>query len=207
MEQFVAVATAHFVALLIPGVDFFLISRTALVSGRRSAVGLCVGIAAANAVFIAAAFGGLSLISHPMVLAAVQLVGGVFLAFIGVLFLRSSAHISLTAATGTFPASAARNIVLGLASGLTNPKNALFYVGLASVIAGASPLVLVGYGAWMVAVVFVWDVLIAVALGSRRVLLRVGPAVPWLARGAGVFLLLFGVVMVVASVRGLVDGG
>lgn len=207
MEQFVAVATAHFVALLIPGVDFFLISRTALVSGRRSAVGVCAGIAAANGIFIAAAFGGLSLISHPTVLLGVQLAGGVFLAYIGVAFLRSSAHMSLTTGTRAAPTSGARSLALGLASGLMNPKNALFYVSLASVVAGAAPLVLVGYGVWMVAVVFVWDVLVAVALGSRRVLLRVGPAVPWLARAAGVFLVIFGVVMLVASARALVDGG
>lgn len=207
MEQFVAVAAAHFVALLIPGVDFFLISRTALVSGRRSAVGVCAGIAAANGIFIAAAFGGLSLISHPTVIAGVQLAGGIFLAYIGVAFFRSSVHMSLTAGTGAAPTSRARSFALGLASGLMNPKNALFYVSLASVVAGAAPLVLVGYGVWMVAVVFVWDVLIAVALGSRRVLLRVGPAVPWLARAAGVFLVIFGVVMLVASLRALVGAG
>lgn len=47
----------------------------------------------------------------------------------------------------------------------------------------------------------------SVALGSQRVLLRVGPAVPWLARAAGVFLVIFGVVMLVASVRALDDAG
>ena len=59
MEQFAAVALAHFLALLIPGVDFFLIARTAMTSGWRNATGACLGIAAANGIFIAAAFSGI----------------------------------------------------------------------------------------------------------------------------------------------------
>src|SRR5690606_20393944 len=42
MEQFVAIAVAHFLALLIPGVDFFLIARTAMTSGWRNASGACL---------------------------------------------------------------------------------------------------------------------------------------------------------------------
>ena len=76
MEQFLAVAAAHFVALLIPGVDFFLIARTAMTGGWRNATGVCLGIATANGIFIAAAFCGVSLISHPLLLDAIQLVGG-----------------------------------------------------------------------------------------------------------------------------------
>ncbi|MGO3832636.1 MAG: hypothetical protein ACTJGT_01610 [Microbacteriaceae bacterium] len=74
MEQFVAVAVVHFLALLIPGVDFFLIARTAMTSGWRNATGICVGIATANGTFIAAAFSGLSLISHPTLLTVIHAV-------------------------------------------------------------------------------------------------------------------------------------
>ncbi len=52
------IAAAHFLALLSPGPDFFLIARTSLSSGWRVASGACLGIAAANAVFIIAAFAG-----------------------------------------------------------------------------------------------------------------------------------------------------
>ncbi len=41
MKQFVAVAIAHFLALLIPGVDFFLIVRTEITSGWCDATGAC----------------------------------------------------------------------------------------------------------------------------------------------------------------------
>lgn len=197
MEQFVAVAVAHFLALLIPGVDFFLIARTAMTSGWRVATGACLGIATANGIFIAAAFCGLSLISHPTVLAVIQLAGGIFLLYIGVAFIRSNARFDPEQAQHSAQATWVKNFGLGIASGLLNPKNALFYLSLAATLTGAPPLALVAYGAWMFAVVLVWDVFVAIALGSRRALTRLERIVPWLTRLAGGFLVLFGLGMIV----------
>lgn len=128
MDQFAAVALAHFLALLIPGVDFFLIARTAMSSGSRVATGVCVGVAAANGVFIALAFSGIALIANPVLLSVIQLAGGCFLIVTGVAFLR-------TAGTGALGVDAAAGrttwlgaLGLGFASGILNPKNALFYL-------------------------------------------------------------------------------
>jgi threonine/homoserine/homoserine lactone efflux protein len=98
MEQFLAVAVAHFLALLIPGVDFFLVARTAMTSGWRNASGVCVGIAAANGILITAAFSGLSMISHPIVLSLVQAAGGIFLVYIGIAFFRARVSVELARA-------------------------------------------------------------------------------------------------------------
>jgi threonine/homoserine/homoserine lactone efflux protein len=62
MEQFLIVALAHFLALLSPGPDFFLVARTSISGGWRSASGACLGIALANGAFIAMAFTGLSIL-------------------------------------------------------------------------------------------------------------------------------------------------
>lgn len=156
MQQFVAVAVAHFLALLIPGVDFFLIARTATTGGWRNATGVCLGIAAANGVFIAAAFSGLSLIAQPVLLASIQVAGGGFLIFIGTAFLRSRAQIDLDRAQGTQPATWWRNLGIGLTSGLLNPKNALFYLSLAATLTSAAPVARLLYGIWMFLVVLAW---------------------------------------------------
>lgn len=192
MEQFLAVAAAHFLALLIPGVDFFLIARTAMTDGWRSATGACLGIATANGIFIAAAFSGVSLISHPLLLSAIQLAGGSFLIFIGIAFLRSQARIDLDQAPAAQRTTWLRNVGLGIASGLLNPKNALFYVSLAAAVGTAAPVTLTLYGAWMFSIVLAWDVFVAVVLGSRRALSRMERFLPWLTRIAGAFLILFG---------------
>ncbi|PBB09045.1 lysine transporter LysE [Kocuria sp. WRN011] len=200
MEQFAAVAVAHFLALLIPGVDFFLIVRTALTHGWRNATGACLGIAIANGVFIAGAFVGVALISNPVVLDTIQMAGGIFLIFIGIAFLRSNPVIAPDRGTGVKSRTWLRNFGLGLASGLLNPKNAMFYVSLAAAVSTATPLSLVLYGAWMFAVVLVWDVFVAVVLGSRHSLGYLQRILPWISRFAGVFLVLFGGSMVIGLV-------
>lgn len=198
MEQFVAVAVAHFLALLIPGVDFFLIARTAMANGWRNAAGACLGIASANGIFIAAALSGVSLIRHPILLDGIQLAGGGFLVLVGVAFLRSKERIDLDEGPSVRRTTWLRNLGLGLVSGLLNPKNALFYVSLAAAVSSAAPPALVLYGGWMFTVVLVWDVFVAVVLGSRRALARMGRVLPWLTGLAGGFLVLFGAGMIVA---------
>jgi threonine/homoserine/homoserine lactone efflux protein len=203
MEQFLAVAVAHFLALLIPGVDFFLIARTATTGGRRNAGAICVGIACANGIFITAAFSGLSLISTSMVLHAIQAAGGVFLVWIGITFFRAEIGVELAEQPRAGRTTWAKNLGLGLASGLLNPKNALFYVSLAAALADAGPVSLMFYGAWMVTIVLVWDLFVAVALGSERALAKLSRILPWLTKAAGGFLAVLGLGMILTLVTEL----
>ncbi|MFD2026128.1 LysE family translocator [Promicromonospora aerolata] len=123
MDQFLAVALAHFLAVLIPGIGFFLIVRTATAHGRRAASAVCVGIATANGALIAAAFGGLSLIGDPTVLAWIELAGGAFLMWMGIAFWRASVSSTVDAGGSSGRVAWGRNFGMGLASGLLNPKN------------------------------------------------------------------------------------
>ena len=200
MEQFAAVAVAHFVALLIPGVDFFLIVRATAAGGWRNATGACVGIALANGVLIGAAFSGLAIITHPAVLGMIQFAGGAFLIVMGAAFFQSNTRLDLDAETAVEGATWLKNFGLGFASGLLNPKNALFYVSLAAAVASASPEARVVYGLWMVAVVLGWDLFVAVALGSRPALARLNRLLPWLTKIAGCVLALFGCAMLAALI-------
>jgi threonine efflux protein len=203
MDVFIAVAAAHFLALLIPGVDFLLIARTSLTSGWRSAIGACIGIALANGVFITAAFAGVSLVANPAILNLIQLVGGSFLIFVGVSFLRSRSHIAVSADRSGSAPTWSRSFALGATSGLLNPKNALFYVSLAAAVSKEPPLILVGYGVWMFSVVLIWDVFIALILGTPRMLARMDRILPKLTKLAGAFLVLFGAGMIVELISQL----
>lgn len=96
MQQFMIIALAHFLALLSPGPDFFLVARNAISSGWRIASGACLGIALANGAFIVIAFTGLSVLQQGSLLfSALQLVGASYLLYIGVLFLRHAGQTSL----------------------------------------------------------------------------------------------------------------
>ncbi|WP_084074729.1 LysE family translocator [Demequina sp. NBRC 110052] len=205
MDQFLAVALAHFLALIIPGVDFFLIVRTAAARGWRSASGVCVGIAMANGAFIVAAFGGLGAIQSPVVLSWIELVGGAFLLWMGVSFWRTRVSLTLGHVDVTGGMSWVRHLGMGAASGLLNPKNLLFYVSLAAVVSNASAGWLVVYGTWMFLVVLGWDLFVALVMGSDRSRARLAGALPVITRAAAVVVALFGIGAIVASVTSLVS--
>ncbi|NHN55114.1 LysE family translocator [Calidifontibacter sp. DB0510] len=201
MEQFVAVALAHFLALLIPGVDFFLIVRTAAAHGWRLASGVCLGIAIANGVFIAAAFGGLSLVGNDVVLAVVELAGGLFLLWMGVAFWRARVSVPYDESGSARRTSWSRSFGLGLASGLLNPKNLLFYLSLAAATSSAATAARALYGVWMFTVVLVWDLLVAGLMGASRNRRALSAALPWITRVAAVVVAVFGAAAIVAAAR------
>lgn len=201
MEQFLIIAAAHFLAVLSPGPDFFLITRTSVSSGWRVASGACVGVAAANAAFIALALTGTSGLNRNSTLfLCLQLAGCAYLLYLGIAFLRYAGATSLAAASGKAPLPRAgfmigawqRAAAMGFASGILNPKNALFYVSLAAMLSG--PLASAGgktmLGIWMFSVVLLWDVLVAVMIGNQAVLRRFDHGLPWLERISGAVLIL-----------------
>ncbi|MEV0110140.1 LysE family transporter [Nocardia sp. NPDC050799] len=208
MNQFAAVAGAHFLALLSPGPDFFLIAHSSMTTGWRRATGACAGIAAANAVFIATAFAGLSILRPGTItFTAVQIAGAGFLIYLGIRFLRSAGATSIewepAAETVRTGGGWWKLAATGFGSAALNPKNAFFYAGLAAVLTvGTSTGQLVAYGIWMFGVVLIWDLLISVLIGNRVVLNRFARVLPTLERASGVALILLGLgILLMAAFR------
>lgn len=195
MQQFLIIAAAHFLALLSPGPDFFLVARTSLSAGWRVASGACLGIAVANGVFIVAAFSGVSVLqpgSVPFIM--LQVIGCLYLLYLGALFIRHAGSSELEASGN---ATAAPHVTwlhaagMGFLSGILNPKNLMFYVSLASMLGGAHSSAgwKLFYGVWMFAVVLGWDLLVALAIGNGRLLQRFQRALPMLERASGLVLI------------------
>jgi len=211
IQQFVMLAIVHFLALLSPGPDFFLVARTAMAAGWRVATGVCLGIALANGVFIVAAFSGVSVVqSGNALFVLLQLGGCLYLLYIGVMFIRHAGRSALRQLAGrTICEQGAgrlwfRGAGMGLVSGLLNPKNALFYVSLATVVSASqsSMAVKTGYGVWMFSVVLIWDILIAIATGNTRANRQFSNIWPWLERVAGGVLILLAVGVLATMVLG-----
>lgn len=203
MQQFLIVAAAHFLALLSPGPDFFLIARTSLSAGWRIASGACLGIAVANGVFIVAAFTGTAALRPTSVLfVTLQLAGCAYLLYLGVLFVRYAGANAL----GNMPQGGEAHAPLpahqriawlraagaGFLSGILNPKNALFYASLAAMLTGphASTGWKTVYGVWMFCLVLLWDMLVASMIGNNAILRRFARVLPWLERFSGAVLIL-----------------
>lgn len=87
---FLLIASAHFLALLSPGPDFFLVMQASLRLPRRYCFALCSGIAIANGVYILSAVIGLEVVREmTWFLALLKYLGGSYLLFLGVMLLRS----------------------------------------------------------------------------------------------------------------------
>ncbi|WP_170909585.1 LysE family transporter, partial [Salmonella enterica] len=73
---FPALALAHFMALLSPGPDFFLLVGYAVRYRLRGSVGLCLGIAAGNGLYILLVVIGSGLLRQtPLLFTIIELLG------------------------------------------------------------------------------------------------------------------------------------
>jgi len=196
------IATAHFLALLSPGPDFFLILQAALRLPLRYAFLVCAGIAAANGVYLVVAVLGLETVREmDTLMRLLRWLGGGYLVYVGVMLLRTPQR-SLDAGA---PVSAlhvpgvGRQFMVGFLSAIFNPKNAIFYLSLFTVMVSAetSLEIRVLYALWMVAVVLAWDMGVAAAFGRERVKRLLGRWVFRIEKVSGLLLTVFGVLLAV----------
>lgn len=204
MQTFIWVAGAHFLALLSPGPDFFLIAKSALASGHRRAFEVCLGIALANGALIAAAFTGFTWAAQtPWASTLIQGCGGGYLLYMGIQCWRYAgstvlatpdANTTLTPQSSLSPHTTP-GLTAGLLSGLLNPKNALFYISLAAALGNTSHLQQWGYGLWMFSIVLIWDCAMALVIGHPKMIRRLGQRLLLIERLCGAMLALLGLGM------------
>ncbi len=176
---FFTVVLAHFLALLSPGPDFILVVKSAFKGNRKNAIGVALGIAIANAVYI-----GLCLIGVGVILASsiylmvlLKIVGGLFLIYLGFNALKVSKDRyknldMISSDKYEFSKSDfIKEFITGFMSGILNPKNLLFYLSLFTVV--LNPEIGISFklilAIWMTMIVFIWDVSIIYLLSKQQV--------------------------------------
>ncbi|MCG8909906.1 LysE family translocator [Pseudomonas sp. DP-17] len=170
---FALVASTHFAALLSPGPDFFLLIRAALLRGRRHADGCAAGIALANLASMLLVLFVLGLLpevaSHG--LRGVQLLGGVYFAWLGAQALLARRELEIPTELGELRSGGfLRGMREGLLASSLNPKLPIFYTGLFGVL-GQFQLPGWALGVcvlWMGAVVLFWDMALVRLLDRPR---------------------------------------
>lgn len=187
---------AHFVALLSPGPDFFLLAAYALRHRLRGSIGICIGIALGNGCYILLAMLGAEAIQQmPLLFILLQLAGALYLLWVGSRLVRSSARTTALTATDTQRApSLAHPLLLGLGSSLLNPQNMLLYISQMTCILGPSVTLTqqTVSGGWMFSVVLLWDIALAATIGQQRIRHALQRNLYLIERGAGAILMLFG---------------
>ena len=173
------VVIAHFLALISPGPDFLMVVRSALRNTRRRAVGVSLGIALANGIYIVLCVIGVgSAIAHSLwLMVTLKIIGGCFLLYIAYHALKARRHDYAFLIQNQDESrlqnapSFWKEFWLGMGSGLSNPKNIIFYLSLFSVVLTpeSGMMLSVGLGIWMTLLVFVWDTMIIFVLSPKRV--------------------------------------
>ena len=112
--------------ILIPGPDTAVVTKNALLGGRRGGFLTAVGVSVGLAIWTAAAALGIAAVLRASAIAflALKIAGAVYLVWMGIQMLRTKDFS--TATTGA-PASGGRAFRQGLLSDLGNPKIAVFF--------------------------------------------------------------------------------
>ena len=113
------------IVVVTPGVDMALVTKNALLHGRRAARATALGVNLGIFIWTLAAALGLAAViaASAVAFTAIKLVGALYLVYLGLRALLGSAEATPTPARG----SAFRQ---GLASNLLNPKIAVFFTSL-----------------------------------------------------------------------------
>ncbi len=172
LSALLGVIAALTVGVVSPGPSFVLVARTAVSSSRSDGVASAIGMGAGGVVFAAVALLGLQglLLAVPSVYLALKVVGGLYLAYLGIRIWLSARRplpvVELTPGRTT----KLKSLVLGFTTQVSNPKTAIVY---ASVFAAFMPAAQsLAFDLALVALVFTieasWYTVVAVALSTER---------------------------------------
>ena len=198
--EFLLLASAHFLALLSPGPDFFLIMQASLRLPLRYGLAICGGIGLANGVYLMLAVLGFEMVRETdLIFSVLKYLGGAYLLFLGYTLLRSPRKPidDPTDRSVTMVQSLTRQFLIGFLSAILNPKNMIFYLSLftAMVSVDTSFMTRCLYALWMMSVVFVWDCFVVMTIGRDRIKKWLGQSIYFIEKLSGVALAGFGVLL------------
>jgi len=183
--------------ILIPGPDTAVVTKNALLGGRRSGVLASIGVSLGLTIWtLAAALGIAALLraSAPAFL-ALKLAGAVYLVWIGVQMLRAR-ELAVRQPDGARRLAGVRSLRQGLLSDLGNPKIAVFFTSfLPQFVRGDGPAFgsLMLLGGIFAALTLLWLVGYAIAVGQASALMRRPRVRKALDRVTGLVLIGFGI--------------
>jgi RhtB (resistance to homoserine/threonine) family protein len=203
LPEFLAIVTAHALAVASPGPDFALVLRQSLAHGRRTALWSSLGIGCGLSVHITYCLLGLGLFlkNSAPALATLQYLGAAYLFTVGLRALRTKPRVGdLAIAAGSTAPTGRAAWLNGFLVNLLNPKAALFFISLfpLAVSVTTPKLVQVGYGIWMTLATVAWFSFVSVVFTREEVRRRFLRHGHWIDRALGVVFIGFAVSLVLA---------
>lgn len=200
------VVAALAVGVVSPGPSFVLVARTAMSSSRADGVAAAIGMGGGGVVFAVAALLGLQglLLAVPSVYLVLKVLGGLYLAYLGVRIWRSAKQPLPVVALRTGPTTKLKSLALGFITQVSNPKTAIVY---ASVFAAFMPATqTLAFDLALVTLVLTietgWYAVVALALSSERPRIAYLRHKAWVDRIAGGVMVALGVKLASSASRG-----
>ena len=196
MIELLTVISLTVVVAIVPGPDFAVVLRNALVGGRMAGIMTALGIALALGVHVSYALAGIGLIVSQSIFLfnALKLIGAAYLIFLGVTMFRSASSEPPKSSENT-TMSPLKALRWGFFTNVTNPKATMFAMSVfLQVTSPTTPLwTKIGYGGIMASGVFLWFVLVTLFFTLPSVRQAFMRAKLWMGRSFGVLLTLFGI--------------
>ncbi|GEM81713.1 LysE family translocator [Vibrio superstes] len=171
-------ASVHFIALMSPGPDFALVVQNSTRYGRQTGIAIAFGLSIGILIHSILSLTGISYLvhSHPTLFLVLQLMGGSYLAYLGLTGMKS---IILSIRKPSVDQKPGKDFTLnskkqaftrGLTTNLLNPKALVFFVSLMSTLVPASMSVEGKIGALVIlwSLSLFWFTLLAWALSTKR---------------------------------------
>lgn len=207
MEVFLVIAFTHFLALLSPGPDFFLILTSLLQKGRRYTYGVVLGVTLGNALILMVCLFGFMMLGNlsTTILLVLKWMGAGYLAYLSFLCFKAAqgANVNMTVEENILVKqessykSKIKSLALGLQSSLLNPKNIMFYSSLMLLIQKDFSLFQkLLMSTWMVGVVLIWNILLVKLLAQGRVLDKIKRSATGLYYCSGIAFIIFAVILI-----------
>jgi len=205
MTELIAVALFTILAVISPGADFAMVTRSSYAQGRKAGLAAAVGIALGVQVHVLYTVLGIAVIisQSPSLFLFMKVVGAGYLIYLGYKSLTNTTRTRLDGVGQDTGASLWAALRTGFLTNALNPKTMLFVISAyTQVVQPGSPLALdFAYGAFMSFAHWVWFSLVAVFFSSTALRKAMIERQVMMDRMIGLALIGLGLAVVMASVR------
>ncbi|NVK22149.1 MAG: LysE family translocator [Kangiellaceae bacterium] len=203
-QEFLLIVSAHALAVASPGPDFAIVMRQSLSFGRKFAVITSIGIGLAILVHVAYAVLGIGFLikNTPWLFKTIQILGALYLAYIGFQAIRSTKKEAQDYSRGSQEVMTnGKAFRQGFMTNVLNPKATVFFLSLfTTIVSATTPVsILTFYGLWMAFATACWFAFLSFILGSKSVRQFFANFGHWIDRILGVFLIGLALLLVFAT--------
>lgn len=168
LNQFLAVALAHLLAVISPGPDFILITRQSFLYGRKTSIYTALGIASGILIHVTYCIIGLNfLLNNDNIVFYLKLLSSLYLTYLGIVSIFSKNFTPINNIDENAKISKISPIVAyrdGFITNILNIKATFFFMSLYLYINTDVFTIRLLYGLWMSIITGLWFILLSVVL-------------------------------------------